>query len=168
MNNEFVGDVMYQAMTSKVLPYLNELADKDQKWYPRKLCKWIAFNTLYHSLFGKQIDINSQIYKELMHDFEVRKSFYQGQELLCRNFVPLRYMSIGKRLLAARNRKNGNIEKLIKMRIEDKKDTDDGIETYVDFIHKLVEQGKITFDDEVGKSGDSTRVIKSEYITPKD
>ena len=148
MNNQFVGDVLLQALESEVVPLLNDLEKQNKSWYSREINQFLAFNTLYHTLFGEQADRNSAIYKELIEDSE--NSFrFTGIDSLLRSFWFLRYLPIAKKVTNCRNRRNANIKKLIEMRIEKKKNQDDGVETYVDYMHELVEQGKMTFDEEI-------------------
>ena len=105
---------------------------------------------MYHTIFGKQGDRRSNIYKELIDDGADTFNLTGINALLGSRpviFQWLKYLPMAQRSMNVRNRRNANIIKLVKMRLENKKNNDDGIETYVDYMNDLVEQGKMTYDE---------------------
>eukprot|EP01083_Nonionella_stella_P023808 65837_1 len=146
MNNKHVGGVLKQSIDTDLVPYLDDIGNKNELWFPRKICQYLAFNTLYHTMFGQSIQRNGALYKQMIADFDqtfawtLRNSFLMG-------IKPLRYINaITKPLLDLRHRRNETIAKLIQQRITSPDNTQ---ETFVDLTHKLVEMGEITKDEQI-------------------
>ena len=143
MNNTFVGDVLSQAMKSVVDPLLTKLVEQNEAWYSREITQYLSFNTMYHTIFGRQAERNSKLVKELVEDFD--QAFRMAPiDMMLRSSNPLfkllRHFPIAQKVLKVRNRRNSNIQKLVEMRLDDKKNNDDGIETYVDYMHSMVDE----------------------------
>ena len=150
MNNKFVSNVLLQSFESEVVPFLTNLENENKAWYSRDMTQFLAFNALYHTLFGKQVDRNSNIYKELMFDLDstfrmTPLDIILGSKSLF--FRWIKYLPIAQKVSNVRNRRNKNIKSLVEMRLNDKKYNDDGIETYVDHMQQLVDEGEIKYDE---------------------
>ena len=70
MTNKYVGEVLQESIKSELEPYLSDIISNNDIWYPRELCQYLAFNTLYHTMFGDRILRDSELYTELVTDFD--------------------------------------------------------------------------------------------------
>ena len=64
--------------------------NKNESWKPRKLCQYLAFNTLYHTLFGDPIKRDSKLYLEMSSDFDKTFEYLAINELAIK-FTFLQY-----------------------------------------------------------------------------
>ena len=67
LNNKNAGNLLKQAMDNEVKPYLDEIIKSNKPWYPREILKYITFNTIYSTLSGKTLDINSKSFKQMQY-----------------------------------------------------------------------------------------------------
>eukprot|EP01083_Nonionella_stella_P023807 65832_1 len=146
MSNKHVGEVLKDAMETDLVPYLDDLIHKNELWIPRKLCQYLAFNTLYRTMFGESIDRTGDLYQEMIADFD--QTFrWTLWNVFVMSIKPLQYINaIAQPLVELRNRRNERIANLIKQRVTS---TDNTQETFVDLTHKLVQMGEITKDEQI-------------------
>ena len=64
LTNNKVNEVMKHSL-SVVDNELNKIINGNGQWFPRKICMFTAFNTIFVSCFGKSVDMNDQDYIQL-------------------------------------------------------------------------------------------------------
>eukprot|EP01084_Bolivina_argentea_P277844 474493_1 len=148
MTHEYVGLALQQAINKELEPLLKNLMVQNQLWFPRELCQYLAFNTLFHTMFGKQIERNSKLYNEMITDLENTFKL-MPQDLFIRFYPWIRHVSsIFEQIKLTRNRRNNNVSKLIQQRFENMKNESKNLkETYIDCTHQLVLDGQMTKDE---------------------
>ena len=64
LTNNKVNEIMKHSL-SVVDNELNKIINGNGQWFPRKICMFTAFNTIFVSCFGKSVDMNDQDYIQL-------------------------------------------------------------------------------------------------------
>eukprot|EP01084_Bolivina_argentea_P300469 518116_1 len=145
LTNANVQKIMHQAVTTEIEPYLKNILNENAVWYPREIMTYIAFNTIFHTLFGEQVERNSVLYNELVEDID--NTFKLGTiDVLCMKMPFMKYF-FGSKLDAVRHRRNNTILKLIQKRISDNNSAKE--KSYVDYTHELVLNGELTESEEI-------------------
>eukprot|EP01084_Bolivina_argentea_P259892 438719_1 len=148
MTNAYVNKVVYESIDVTLEPFLNDIINKNDVWYPRQMCKWLAFNTIYHTMFGEQIKRDSELYHNMVSD--VNDTFKYAMYDAVSNRIPfLEYFTVStrKKVEQVRIRRNETIEKLIQKRIQNTSKNEE--KTFIDYTHQLVIDGKISKQDEI-------------------
>ena len=141
MTNEFVGNLLNESIKLELVPYLNKIINDDNIWYPREICQYLAFNTIYHTMFGKRIERASELYNVMITDFDNTFKLTVSNDI-AGNFPFTRWIkSFYAPIQLTRNRRNENVSKLITKRIEENKNIK---ETYIDYTYQLVLDGVLT------------------------
>ena len=146
LNNENAGALLNQAMNEEFAPYLNDIIDSNKTWYPKEICSYIAVNTIFSTLFGRNIGRKSQLFEELymIYDEQMKSTFL---DLLVVANVPFFKYVYGAKLDAFINRRDNKILELVKERMASK--TEQKIKPFIDYTHEMVVNGELSQDEEI-------------------
>ena len=147
MTNKYMNKVFAEAFDKELKPYLEKKIDQNEVWYPREICEYIAFNSIYHTMFGQRIERNCKLYNQL-HADTVGTFNVILYDVLCR-FLPFfaRFKYFTEPLDSVRTRRNDTIKQLIQERVRSKDKDDD--KSYIDYTHELVINGELTEDEAI-------------------
>ena len=56
MTNKYVGNVLLESIKKELVPYLDDIINKNKEWYPKKLMQYITFNTIFSTMFGFNLE----------------------------------------------------------------------------------------------------------------
>ena len=60
--SKFLNKIVQETMINVVFKELDKLIKKDELWYPHKLMKYCAYNTIAYANIGEHMDINDELY----------------------------------------------------------------------------------------------------------
>ena len=145
LNNENVANIFKIVMHTELDPVLNDLINSNKAWYPKDLCGYIAFNTIFSTLFGQKLDRNSQLFKEMYGDFNKHLELSLLDGLVSK--LPFFKYIYGSTIDTLRTRRDERILRFIKEKVNNK--DDNKMKSYIDYTHQMVINGEISQDDEV-------------------
>eukprot|EP01084_Bolivina_argentea_P055310 101412_1 len=70
-NSSYINNIIDNIMQKTIFPHIDKIIEnKNELWYPRKLMNYCAFNTIFHSSFGRSVHIDDKSCIELRHSID--------------------------------------------------------------------------------------------------
>ena len=146
---KYINNIINNSLEKVVFKEIDQIMENNELFYPSKWMKYLSFNTMFHVNFGRDIDINDELYINLnriiIESFALFKfgQIYSifttfGQKIL-------QFSSKYKEMERCVNERSVLYRKLIQLR-QKECDTKNP-ETYVDYLLSFAENGKITMDE---------------------
>eukprot|EP01084_Bolivina_argentea_P252944 424752_1 len=146
MTTKKVSNITQDAIDNNLNPYLLNIITNNQLWYPRKLCAYIAMNTIFHVCFSKSVDFNDTLYLEFSNLInESFRNSWQAELFVQLPILRKLNLSIHKKYINIRERRNQIVLDLINERskiFERNKDAE--CECFIDSCLQAKQAGKMS------------------------